>query len=142
MRTYLLHRLLWVDCTAAGLAGTLMLALSDWLSQLFALPIEVVLFIGMVNLLYGCYSFLLARRTRRPILLIKLLVYANAFWVLVCLSLAARFWHQASPYGIAVFTGEAMFVGTLAVLQWNQRSRLTHVEESPVCASKRYRSAT
>ena len=29
---YLLRKLLWVDCTAAGLAGVTVLALSGWLS--------------------------------------------------------------------------------------------------------------
>jgi hypothetical protein len=55
-----------VDCTAAALAGAAVLAFSGWLSRLYALPRDLLLLIGAVNLLYGCYSFSLAVRPRRP----------------------------------------------------------------------------
>jgi len=122
-----LRKLLWVDCTAAMVAGTTVVALSGWLSRLHLLPQELLLFIGGVNLLYGFYSFTLARRAVRTIFLIKVLVYANAAWAVVCLALAARFWDQASLWGIAHLVGEAIFVGGLAAMEWNQRYHLATV---------------
>ncbi|CAN5745714.1 hypothetical protein BH23DEI1_BH23DEI1_12900 [soil metagenome] len=117
-------KLLWVDCTAAAIAGVAVLALSAWLSRLHMLPRELLLFIGAVNLAYACYSFTLAHRAHRPILLIKILVLANVSWVIVLLGLAVTFWNHASPFGIAHLVGEAMVVGALAAMEWNQRYQL------------------
>jgi hypothetical protein len=88
------------------------------------LPQEILLFVGAANLLYASYSFSLARRAERPMPLIKLLVYANAAWVPVCIGLAANFWGQATVFGLAHLIGEAFFVGGLAALEWNQRDQL------------------
>lgn len=118
-----------MDCTAAAVGGVVVLALSGWLSRLHVLPRELLLFTGGVNLLYASYSFTLARRARRPMFLIQLLVYANAAWVVVCLSLAAAFWGKASLFGIAHLVGEAIFVGGLAAVEWSQRSQLAAMPE-------------
>ena len=117
----ILRKLLWIDCTAAALAGVTVLALSGWLSRLYALPHELLLFVGTVNLLYASFSFTLARRAARPLFLIKLLVFANAAWVVACLGLAASFWDRATVFGVAQLVGEALFVGALAALEWSQR---------------------
>ena len=121
---YALRRLLWVDCIAGALVGVAVIALASWLSRLEGLPREVLLFTGVVNLLYASYSFSLAVRAERPMPLIKLLVFANLAWVPVCLGLAAFFREQATPFGFAHLIGEAAFVGGLAVLEWKQRDRL------------------
>ncbi|HEX6370486.1 MAG TPA: hypothetical protein VF006_16305 [Longimicrobium sp.] len=121
---YLRRRLLWVDCIAAALAGTAVLAFSGWLSRLYALPRDLLLLIGAVNLLYGCYSFSLAVRARRPRRLINLLVFANLGWAVVCLGLAVVFWEPATWFGLGQLIGEAVFVGGLAGLEWSQRDRL------------------
>ncbi len=121
---YILRKLLWIDCTAAACAGVLVLTLSGWLSDLYGLPWELLQFIGAVNLLYGSYSFSLARRAKRPVPLIKLLVCANAGWVGVCLGLTAIFEEQATGFGIGHLVGEALFVGSLAALEWRQREQL------------------
>lgn len=119
-----LRRLLWVDCTAGAVVGIVVLALAGWLSRLEALPRGVLLFTGAVNLLYASYSFSLALRRRRPMALIRLLVFANLAWVPVCLGLAFAFRHQATAYGFVHLLGEAAFVGGLAVLEWRNRHLL------------------
>ena len=118
------RKLLWVDCTAAAIAGVAVLALSRWLSRLYGLPRGLLRFTGAVNLLYGCYSFTLARRARRPMHLIERLVVANAAWAVVCVGLAAAFWKQARRFGRAHLLGEALFVGALAAMEWKQREQL------------------
>ena len=120
----ILRRLLWIDCTAGAVAAVTVFVLSPWLPRLYGLPQGVLLFIGAANLLYASYSFSLARRAERPMSLIKLLVYANAAWVPVCFGLAVWFWEQATGFGLAHLIGEALFVGGLAALEWNQRHRL------------------
>lgn len=117
--------ILWLDCTAAALAGAAVLALSEWLSGLYSLPRGLLVFIGAVNLLYGAYSFSLARQAPRPLALIKLLVVANAAWVFVCLGLLLRFREQVSVFGVLHLAGEALFVGSLAALEWTQRGALS-----------------
>lgn len=119
-----MKNLLWVDCIAAALGGATVLMLSGWLSRLYALPRGFLLVIGTVNMLYACYSFSLASRSRRPRSLINLLVFANLFWTLVCLGLAVSFWGQASLFGIGHLVGEAIFVGGLAGLEWRGREQL------------------
>ncbi len=118
------RKLLWVDCIAAAMAGVLMLSLSGWLSRLYALPRSLLLVVAGVNLMYGAYSFSLARQARRKPALIKLLVFGNATWSVVCLGLAALFWREASSFGLAQLVGEAIFVGALAAMEWMQRHEL------------------
>ena len=119
-----MRKLLWVDCTAAALAGVAVLALSGWLSRLYALPRELLLFIGAVNLLYGCYSFSLAVRARRPKHLLNALVFANLAWAILCVGLAVVLWEPATLFGLGQLIGEAVFVGGLAGLEWRHRDRL------------------
>lgn len=100
------------------------LVLSGWLSRLHLLPHELLVFIGGVNLVYGSFSCALARRAEKPVILINVLVCANAAWAVVWLGLAARFWGEASLRGIAHLVGEALFVGGLAAIEWSQRHQL------------------
>ena len=120
----MLRRLLWIDCAAGAIAAVMVFVLSPWLSGLYGLPREILLFIASANLVYAAYSFSLARSAQRPMSLIMRLVYANGAWVLVCSGLAASFWNEATVFGLAHFVGEALFVGGLAALEWNQRYRL------------------
>ena len=117
-------RLLWIDCTAAGLAGAAMLALSGWLSTLYALPQTFVVGLAVVNLLYGAFSFSLARRDRRPLRLVVLLALANLAWGVACWGLAVALAGTASPFGVAHLVGEGLFVGGLGGLEWRWREQL------------------
>ena len=121
---YFLRRLLWVDCIAGALAGSAMLVLGAWLSGLYGLPRDLLLFMGAVNLLYACYSFSRAVRARRSRASINLLVCANLAWVPVCLGLAVMFRESATLLGLAHLIGEGIFVGGLAMLEWSQRDQL------------------
>jgi hypothetical protein len=119
-----LRNLLWVDCCAALLAGVVVLTLSEWLSQLYAVPRALLVSVAIVNMAYGTFSFSLARRPRRPRSLIVLLVVANATWAALCALAAMILAGTASAFGLAHFTGEGLFVGGLASLEWSQRERL------------------
>lgn len=121
---YILRKLLWVDCTAGALVGVGVITFSGWLSRIEGLPRDVLLFTGVVNLLYAAYSFSLAVRADRPMPLIKGLVIANLAWVPVCLGLAVVFREQATALGFVHLIGEAVFVGGLAALEWKYRERL------------------
>ncbi|PAP76435.1 hypothetical protein [Rubrivirga marina] len=117
-------RLLWIDCTAAGLAGAAMLALSGWLSALYALPQSFIVGLAVVNLLYGAFSFSLARRHRRPAGLVVLLALANLAWGVACWGFAVALAGVASPFGLAHLVGEGLFVGGMGALEWRWREQL------------------
>lgn len=119
-----MKHLLWMDCTAGALAGVVMLVLRDWLAGLYGLPTDLLVFIGVANVLYASYSFSLAmRRTRTPLSL-NTLIIANGVWALVCAGLAVLWAGTASLFGLAHLLVEALFVGGLARLEWTWRAQL------------------
>lgn len=119
-----IKNLLWIDCTAGVLAGTLVISLSEWLSNLYSIPQSLLLFIGAANLLYACYSFSLAIRARRQECLINILITANVIWAFVCIGIVARLSENMTVLGNMHIAGEAIFVGGLAGLEWKWRNQL------------------
>lgn len=118
------RNLLWIDCGAAAVVGVAVLLLHGWLSDLYRLPRELLLFMGAANLAYGLYSFSLALRARRPLPLIRLLVGANLTWSLILLSWIVVFSRTASLFGLAYLLLEALFVAGLGLLEWRSRELL------------------
>ena len=120
-------RLLWLDAGAGATAGLLGLALAGWLSELYRLPLALMLFISAANVLYAGYSFSLARRRHRSAFGVNLLIAANLGWAGVCIGLAWRFAGEASVLGMLHLTAEAVFVGGLAAWEWRLRDQLVSV---------------
>lgn len=118
--------LLWFDSRSGLAVGIGGLLLAGWLSGLYLIPRPLLMAMAAVNLAYGSYSGLLARRAVRPSGLILLLVIANAAWAVVCVALAIRLAPTASRLGLAVLVFEAAFVGGLALMEWRARHRLRH----------------
>jgi hypothetical protein len=116
--------LLWIDCTAGAIVGLVVLLFTAQLSDLQGLPHTLLLFMGAANVLYASFSFFLATRRKRPMVLIKLLVFANGFWSLVCACLAVAFADTATFFGLGHLIAEAFFVGSLAVQEWKWRAQL------------------
>lgn len=118
------YKLLRIDSLgglSVGLAGLLF---SNWLSAWYGLPRGFIVFMALVNIAYGCYSFSLLVRTKRPLRLIVLLVVANLVWAVLCVLWVAIFAQTATPFGIIHLLGEALFVGGLAYLEWRNRNFL------------------
>lgn len=130
-------RLLWLDAGAAAMAGLLALLASPWLSELYRLPPALVVFIAVVNLLYGACSFSLARRRYRSAAWVNALVAANLAWAVACLALAWRHAGEASVFAMLHLIGEAVFVGGLAACEWRWRHQLAGPQsnEAPEGAS-------
>lgn len=118
-------RLVQFDGLAGLTAGVVVLAMSPWLAAWYDLPVSVLIFTGVMNLIYGTYSSSLGRvarwRTRRAILA---LIFANALWPVVCGLLVAYFRERISVFGVAHLLGEAVFVGGLAIWEWRWRGAL------------------
>lgn len=120
-------RLLWLDAGAGAVAGLLGLVLANWLSDLYRLPLALMLFIAAANVLYACYSFSLAWRRQRSVFAVNLLIAANLAWAGVCVGLAWRFAGEASVFGMLHLIAEAIFVGGLAAFEWQRRDQLVSV---------------
>lgn len=116
--------LLWLDCTAGGLVGLLVLLLRHHLPGWYGLLPEVVLTIGLANVTYAAYSFSLARRSRRPRALLLLLIAANSLWAVACVVAAVYFAGSASMLGLGHLLTEGLVVAGLARLEWQARDRL------------------
>jgi hypothetical protein len=116
--------LLWIDSRAGLAVGATMLMLSSWLSRLYGLSHPLVVGMGIANVVYGTYSFLLERRAVRPRAALMLLIAANAAWAVACFAMAFHFATSATVLGIAVLVFEGVFVGGLALLEWRYRGAL------------------
>lgn len=110
--------LLWIDCLGGLAVGVLVLALSPWLSRLYAMPESFVIALGAANLAYGAFSLSLARRAIRPRALLRLLIGANLAWAVFCVIASAILASQASAYGLALLLLEGAYVGGLGLLEW------------------------
>lgn len=118
------NSLLWIDSRAGLTVGATVLVFSTWWSRLYGLPHSLVLGMGIANVAYGSYSFVLERRTERPMAALNLLAVANAVWGLACLGAAYVFAGRATLLGVGVLLFEGVFVGGLAVAEWRYRGVL------------------
>lgn len=119
---WLCRYLLWIDGCAAAAAAVLLLAFGPWLQHWYGLPAALLQLIAMVSLGYAAYSLSLARLSRRPAWALVLLVVANALWALLCMRWALLYGPAASLLGVLHLLVEALFVGTLALLEWRWRA--------------------
>ena len=113
--------ILWLDASAALLAGTLVLLLRGWLTELHDFSPRLILVLGLVNLGYGLGSGTLAvlASTGRPPRRrwIDLLIAGNLGWTVVCAALIAVTAATASGFGLAHLGFEGAFVAGLALLE-------------------------
>ena len=47
---------LHVDGSAGLAVGLVLFALAEWVSELYRLPLNIILFLASANILYGCYA--------------------------------------------------------------------------------------
>jgi hypothetical protein len=111
--------LIRVDWIAGAVVGVLVLVLRGWLADLYSLPADLLLVMGVANLAYACVSFTLAMRSRGShVPFLRVVAAANGMWAIVCAALAVVWLGQASVFGMGQLIGEAIFVGGLGVLEW------------------------
>ena len=115
-----LQRLLWIDGIAALTSGCIALVFTSFLSDFLKLPQPLLRTLAFISLGYAVYSLSLAQRKVKPVPLLKLLVVANSVWVVVCLSVMLFYSNTATFYGTIYLVLEALFVGALALFEWNK----------------------
>lgn len=121
-------KLLWIDCAAGSSVGLFLILFHVWLSALYALPVEFVLFQGIANLMYSFFSYTLASRKRRPYVYIVSLAIANMFWGALCVICLLIYSGSASIFGCAHLFLEAVFVGGLGYIEWRYRRALVNAK--------------
>jgi hypothetical protein len=129
------QRIFWIDGLAGLSVGVFVLVFHRFLARLYGLPVDLVIFMGLVNVAYSVCGLTLAVRARRPLGLIVGLSSANYVWACVCVWLVVRFRDSASVLGLATLLFEGAFVAALATIEWRNRHALagprlsgTHVD--------------
>lgn len=117
-------KLLWIDGLGGLAVGLIMLVFKGILADFYALDEIILIYMGIINILYGSYSTSLAFREERPKMMILILVAANFSWLLICLFLAFYFIDSASIFGVLHFIVEGLYVGALAFFEWRWREFL------------------
>lgn len=113
--------ILRIDGGAALCAGLATLALHVWLARLHGFAAQLVLLIGLVNVLYAVYSGTLAWRAARGHaprrVAVDCLVLGNLTWTAVCAGIVFCQWRTANWPGLAHVALEGLFVAALALLE-------------------------
>lgn len=122
------QRILWIDGLAAISAGLVVLVFRRLLADLYALPVDLITVIGLVNVGYSAFSLTLAAQRRRRVFHIICLSVANSLWACVCALLAIRFVNDATVLGLAHLLFEGAFVAALATVEWRKRHALADAE--------------
>lgn len=126
--------ILWFDAVGGLSVGGLVLLFSPWLHGLYGLPSVFVVFLGVANVAYGCFSASLVRMPVRSRRLLYTLAGANCLWALLCCVYVYWFWETVTFYGAAHLLLEAVYVGTLGVLEWRWNERLVTRQYAPIAS--------
>ena len=114
-------KILYFDSIAGLLAGIIVLIALPLIVFLHDWPIQLAVFIGVTNILYGCYSGYLSFKHRKNLkiqsYMVKMLVTANSIWSIFCIILAILLFNSISIFGLIHLVAEGVFVGALAFVE-------------------------
>ena len=121
--------ILWLDCVGGLVVGIIVLVFCKVLSNWEGLPLSVVAFMAIMNLVYGAFSLFITLRKHRPIILVRILAIANMAWLLVCIAIVATWFNQLTLLGWIHVLGEGLYVATLGWVEWKWRDRIGTTRE-------------
>lgn len=116
--------ILHIDGIAGLSVGIILLIFHDWISITYNIPILIVFVFSAANVGYGIYASSLAFSQTRKVFSIALLAVANLLWGVVCLSVVLFYSKTLSLFGIVFICLEGVFVSTLAIYEWHNKSNL------------------
>ncbi|MDX5407836.1 MAG: hypothetical protein LPK11_12480 [Chromatiaceae bacterium] len=116
--------ILHLDGSAGLTVGILLLLFPNWVSELYKLPISIILLLATANVCYGAYALWLALLNQRTSTSVALLAVANAAWLPVCIAVVLIYAQTASVVGLTFISLEALFVAVLSFYEWNNRHLL------------------
>lgn len=113
--------ILSMDSYGGLIVGVLTLALYSFLTGFYNWSLDFLLFVGVANLVYGCYSGILLWRFRRtgvvPLAGVIILVIFNSIWAGHCLTQIWYQWETWTFFGINHLALEAAYVSFLAFVE-------------------------
>lgn len=109
------------------MVGLFLLIFHAWLSDLYSLPFQFLIFQGFCNLGYSFCSYTLAASSQRAYRWVVRLAAANMVWGVLCFVWLFWYSNAASYFGSAHLLLEAVFVGGLGYLEWRYRHSLATV---------------
>jgi hypothetical protein len=103
-----------------GLFGAVVtLSLHRWLAEWYQLPSNLLLFIGLANLIYAIISFTLSSMSQgHRVPGLRWMGAANMAWTACCLLIMLVWRSQITGWGIAHLTAEGLFVAALGFLEY------------------------
>ncbi len=114
----LLRRSLQLDALAGGATGLLLALAANPLSELFGLPVVLLMVAGIVLLPFALVLAWMANCEVLPRTGVWAVIAANLLWVLESLFLLLSGWVQPTVLGCAFVIGQALVVGVLAELEF------------------------
>lgn len=109
-----LRRLLWLDTSLGTTNAVAWLLFPGFFAELLGLPESLILAIALVNAVYATGALALALQAAAPARLVRLLVLANWFWVVVSVVLLAWHFSDATAVGKVFLVLQVLGVGALA----------------------------
>lgn len=124
----LIPKLLWIDSLGALLVGVPVVLFRESIAVLHNLPLNTVVFLGVANLVYGCFSLSIAVRKKRSVSIISTLAIANILWAPICWILYSMYSSEISLLGTLHILGESLYVGMLGIIEYKNRNLLIGTE--------------
>lgn len=110
--------LLYFDGLAALVVGIFLLAARQPFSEFLGLPVWLLTLQGAINFCYASYSLFLARRRRRPLWMLRMLVVGNLAYALFAAVLLVQFYPTCNVWGVVYFLLEVAIIGGLGLVEW------------------------
>jgi hypothetical protein len=112
-----LSRALLLDAVATGATAPLLLAAAGLLAGLLGLPESLLRYAGLLLIPFVALVAWAGTRGRAPVQVVRVIIGANAAWVIASILLLLSGWVQPTALGYAFVIGQAVVVGVFAELQ-------------------------
>ena len=135
----LLRRVLMADAVVTGATGLAMFAAAGPLAALFGLPDQLLRYAGLSLLPFAGFVGALAGRASLPLTAVRVVIAANALWVVDSLLLLVTGWVAPTVFGYAFVVGQALIVAAFAELQYaglNSRQSTVDSRQSAVSSQQ------
>jgi hypothetical protein len=120
LKSLSLNKLLWIDCSAAFVAGLFLLVFKSKLAPFFNVTEDLLTNLMCIAFTFGCYSFYLANQKINAQKMLNILVLGNSLYSVFCLGILFSNYKTANVFGVGYFLFDALVVGFLAFLEWEK----------------------
>lgn len=112
-----LKKILLADSLMGGVTAIIFLVLYPVLTGFLGLPANVIVIIAIITLAYAIVAIRLNFQQQPSVTLLRILIYANWFWMFVSIALVIRYIGGTTIYGTAFLLLQVAVVAILAYLE-------------------------